>query len=125
METTHIVQSDSDSDSDSASPPTVPRVYARVIEVVREIPYGRVATYGQIALIVGDCTPRMVGYCMASLDGDNDVPWQRVINRQGKISPRGVGFGAQIQREMLLQEGVEFSAADRISFRRFGWLDPY
>ncbi len=121
METTHIVQSDSDSDS----PPAVAPVYARIIAVVRQIPHGRVATYGQIALIVGGCTPRMVGYCMASLDGNSDVPWHRVINRQGKISPRGVGFGAQIQRELLLQEGVEFSDADRISFRRFGWLDPY
>ena len=119
METTHIVQ------PDSAAQPTVPQVYARVIEVVREIPYGRVATYGQIALIVGDCTPRMVGYCMASLDGNSAVPWHRVINAQGKISPRGVGFGAQLQRELLLQEGVEFSDADRIGFRRFGWLDPY
>jgi alkylated DNA nucleotide flippase Atl1 len=48
-----------------------------------------------------------------------------VINAQGKISPRGVGFGAQIQKELLLREGVEFSQADRISFRRFGWMDPY
>ena len=102
----------------------VPAVYDRVLEVVREIPYGRVATYGQIAMIVGGCTPRMVGYCMASLDPDSDVPWQRVINAQGKISPRGVGDGALRQRQLLIAEGVEFSDADRVSFRRFGWLDP-
>ena len=111
--------------ADQAPTPAVAPVYTRIVDMVRQIPYGRVATYGQIALIVGDCTPRMVGFCMASLDGDNDVPWHRVINRQGKISPRGVGFGAQLQRELLLQEGVEFSDADRIGFRRFGWLDPY
>ena len=103
----------------------VPAVYARVLEVVRHIPYGQVATYGQIAMIVGNCTPRMVGYCMASLDPDSDVPWQRVINAQGKISPRGVGDGASRQRQRLIAEGVEFSDADRISFRKFGWLDPY
>ena len=103
----------------------VPAVYDRVLEVVRQIPHGRVATYGQIAMIVGNCTPRMVGYCMASLDPDSDVPWQRVINAQGRISPRGVGDGALRQRQMLIAEGVEFSDADRISFRRFGWLDPY
>ena len=117
-----------DNTPDSELVPTVPPVYGRVLEVVREIPYGRVATYGQIAMIVGACTPRMVGYCLASLgrdDDDNDVPWHRVINAQGKISPRGVGFGAQIQKELLLREGVEFSQADRISFRRFGWMDPY
>ena len=104
----------------------VPPVYDRIIAVVRQIPHGQVATYGQIALIVGaGCTARMVGYCMASLPPGSNVPWQRVINRQGKISPRGAGMGAQLQRELLLQEGVEFSDAGRISFRRFGWLDPY
>ena len=54
-----------------------------------------------------------------------DVPWQRVINAQGKISPRGVGLGALLQRELLEEEGVEFTDAGRVSFRRFGWLDPY
>ena len=128
----------------------IPPVYERVLAVVREIPYGRVATYGQIAMIVGDCTPRMVGFCLASLgtgaegpgaegsgfEGlgaeipdsahpDSGVPWHRVINAQGKISPRGVGDGALRQRALLLAEGVEFSSADRVSFRRFGWLDPY
>ncbi len=105
--------------------PAVPPVYARVIEVVREIPYGRVATYGQIAQIVGGCTPRMVGFCLASLERSSDVPWQRVINAQGKISPRGAGLGALLQRELLEEEGVEFSDAGRVSFREFGWLDPY
>ena len=115
-----------DANHDPTDAPAVPPVYDRIIAVVRQIPYGRVATYGQIALIVGSgCTPRMVGYCMASLDPGSNVPWQRVINRQGKISPRGAGMGAQLQRELLLQEGVEFSDTDRISFRRFGWLDPY
>lgn len=105
-------------------------VYARVLDVVRQIPRGQVATYGQIAQIVGDCTPRMVGFCLASLgrdsgDDGSDVPWQRVINAQGKISPRGVGFGALLQRDLLEAEGVEFSETDRVSFRKFGWLDPY
>ena len=103
----------------------VPPVYARVREVVRQIPHGQVATYGQIAQIVGGCTPRMVGYCLASLDKNSNVPWQRVINAQGKISPRGAGLGALLQRELLEEEGVEFSDAGRVSFRRFGWLDSY
>ena len=110
--------------------PAVPPVYDRVIEVVRQIPRGQVATYGQIAQIVGGCTPRMVGFCLASLGRYPDehrpeVPWQRVINAQGRISPRGEGLGALLQRELLEAEGVEFSDAGRISFRRFGWLDPY
>ncbi len=108
-----------------ADAPAAPPVYERVIEVVRQIPHGQVATYGQIAQIVGGCTPRMVGFCMSSLDPGSYVPWQRVINAQGRISPRGAGLGALLQRELLEEEGVEFSEAGRVSFRRFGWLDPY
>ena len=124
-----MLPTDANANHDHATPDdhaAVPPVYDRIIAVVRQIPHGQVATYGQIALIVGaGCTARMVGYCMASLPPGSDVPWQRVINRQGKISPRGAGMGAQLQRELLLQEGVEFSDAGRISFRQFGWLDPY
>lgn len=99
-------------------------VYRRILDVIRRVPYGQVATYGQIALIVGDCTPRMVGYCLASLDFDSDVPWQRIINYQGKVSPRSTGHGSQVQRELLEEEGVEFDAQGRVSFRKHGWMEP-
>ena len=92
-------------------------------DVARQIPRGKVATYGQIALIVGDCTPRMVGYCLASLAFDSDVPWQRVINYKGMVSPRSSGHGSQLQRELLVAEGVEFDDKGRVSFRRFGWME--
>ena len=59
-------------------------VYERILDVVRQIPAGTVATYGQVAMIAGGCTPRMVGYCLASLDPGSDVPWQRVINHDGQ-----------------------------------------
>lgn len=98
-------------------------IYQRILDVARQIPYGEVATYGQIALIVGDCTPRMVGYCLASLDFDSDVPWQRVINYQGKISARSGGHGSEKQRELLEAEGVEFDAQGRVNFRRYGWME--
>ena len=99
-------------------------IYQRILEVIRQVPYGQVATYGQIALIVGGCTPRMVGYCLASLDFDSDVPWQRIINYQGKVSPRSTGHGSQLQRELLEAEGVEFDAKGRVSFRKYGWMEP-
>ena len=99
-------------------------IYQRILEVIRQVPCGQVATYGQIALIVGDCTPRMVGYCLASLDFDSDVPWQRIINHQGKVSPRSTGHGSQLQRELLEEEGVEFDAKGRVSFRKYGWMEP-
>ena len=98
-------------------------VYSRILDVVRQIPAGQVATYGQIALIVGDCTPRMVGYCLASIPPDSDAPWQRVINHQGRVSPRSSGHGSQLQRELLQGEGVLFDRSGRIDFRRFGWRD--
>ena len=63
-------------------------LYGRIYAVVHHIPPGQVATYGQIARMVGRCTARAVGYAMAALPCDTDVPWHRVINSQGKISPR-------------------------------------
>ena len=98
-------------------------VYRRILDVVRQIPHGQVATYGQVALIACDCTPRMVGYCLASLDPDSDVPWQRVINYKGGISPRSSGHGSEFQRELLKEEGIEFDDEGRVSFRRYGWME--
>ena len=98
--------------------PTYERIYA----VVRRIPPGKVATYGQIAAIVGGCTARMVGYAMAALPFGVDVPWQRVINVQGKISLRGAGDGGLRQRQLLEAEGVIFDAAGRVDFSQVGWI---
>ena len=96
-------------------------VFERTLDVVRRIPAGTVATYGQVAMIAGGCTPRMVGYCLASLDPGSDVPWQRVINHMGKVSPRKSGLGSQLQRELLVDEGVKFDSQSRVSFKDFGW----
>jgi len=97
-------------------------VYTRIYDLVRQIPPGKVATYGQIAEVVGGCTARMVGYAMSSLPQHSDVPWQRVINYKGMISPHGAGFGTMIQETLLKEEGVEFDQQGRIDFSRFGWL---
>ena len=102
--------------------PTAP-IYQRILSVIRRVPYGQVATYGQIALIVGDCTPRMVGYCLASLDFDSDVPWHRIINHRGMVSPRSTGHGSQLQRELLEDEGIRFDDKGRVSFRKHGWME--
>lgn len=101
--------------------PTYERIYA----LVQQIPTGRVATYGQIARLEGTCTARMVGYALAALPFDSDVPWQRVINRQGQVSPRQHGnlSGAR-QRQRLEAEGVIFDATGRIDFAAFGWEGP-
>ena len=100
------------------SVPTYTRIYA----FVRQIPPGRVVTYGQIANLLGGCNARMVGYALAALPEGSDVPWQRVINHLGKISPHGAGFGSAIQRSLLEDEGIRFDLQGRIDFEKYGWL---
>ncbi len=97
-------------------------LYDRIYAIVRQIPAGKVATYGQIAQVVGGCTARMVGYAMAATPPGSDVPWQRVINAQGKISLRADSFGSQMQEQLLREEGIEFDVERRIDLERFGWL---
>ena len=108
-----------EADRTAAYPPLYKRIYA----IVRQIPPGKVASYGQIARITGGCSARMVGYAMAALrdvsEGET-VPWQRVINSQGKISLTGEGYA--IQRQLLEQEGVHFNEQGTIDFDEFGWL---
>jgi methylated-DNA-protein-cysteine methyltransferase-like protein len=98
-----------------------PRLYERIYATVRQIPSGRVATYGQIARLVGGCSAQMVGFALAALPDGSDVPWQRVINAKGKISPRGIGFGSMIQRTLLEEEGVLFSRDETIDLITYGW----
>jgi methylated-DNA-protein-cysteine methyltransferase-like protein len=90
---------------------------------VRQVPRGRVTTYGAVAKILGGCTAREVGYAMAATPKGSDVPWQRVINSQGKISPHGDGYGTSIQRRLLEEEGIVFDAAGKIDLKKYGWPD--
>jgi methylated-DNA-protein-cysteine methyltransferase-like protein len=99
-------------------------VYRKMLLVVREIPLGRVATYGQIAWIAGAASPRMAGYALGGLPADTDVPWQRVVNSKGGISPRGDPMATDRQRQMLVEEGILFQADGRIDLDRFGWDGP-
>ncbi len=100
------------------------RLHETIHDVVRTIPKGRVATYGQIAVIVERCTPRMVGYAMAAVPFGTDVPWHRVINAQGRVSARGGGDGAETQRVLLEAEGVAFDESGRVDLARVGWTGP-
>jgi methylated-DNA-protein-cysteine methyltransferase-like protein len=95
--------------------------YAAIYKAVRRIPRGRVATYGQIATIAGlDGHARQVGYALHKLPHD-DVPWHRVVNAQGEVSPRSSGDSHEFQRELLLAEGVTFDKRSRIDLKEFGW----
>jgi len=99
-------------------------VYEKIYDLVDMIPEGRVATYGQIAAFFDRCTPRMVGYAMAALPYDQDVPWHRVINSRGEISPRSGGDGERIQRVLLEAEGIVFDDRGRVDFAVCGWEGP-
>jgi len=94
----------------------------RVYRVVRQIPPGRVATYGQVARLAGGCTPRMVGFAMASVTEHDAVPWHRVLNSRGEVSERSAGDGAARQRRLLRAEGVRFDRRSRLDLDEVGWL---
>ena len=95
-------------------------LYQRIYALVRQVPKGYVTTYGDIARQVG-CSARTVGFAMAALPQGHDVPWQRVINRQGKVSPRSTGDGGLVQKLLLEAEGVLFDDRQTVDLQRFGW----
>lgn len=96
------------------------RYRQRVYDLVRRIPKGKVMTYGSVAIVLGDgYTPRTVGYVMhGSPDG---VPWQRVINSQGKCSTGRLTIPVNLQQEMLDKEGIEFSKSGKCDLNVYQW----
>jgi methylated-DNA-protein-cysteine methyltransferase-like protein len=103
-----------------------PGFNARVWALVRQVPRGRVATYGQIATLLG--SPRIarhVGFAMAASDRARPaVPWHRIINAQGAISHRGDFARAEEQRRRLEREGVRFDARGRVDLSRYRFAFP-
>ena len=101
--------------------PAKPR-YRRFYEVGERIPEGRVATYGQVALLAGRSgRARLVGHALSSLEEESDVPWHRVINARGDISRRGLGDSEHYQRILLESEGVVFTEGGRVNLVRYQW----
>jgi methylated-DNA-protein-cysteine methyltransferase-like protein len=96
--------------------------YRRIYAVVRRIPRGRVATYGQVARLAGlPGQARQVGYALHALPEGSGVPWHRVINARGEVSPRSAPGFDDLQRQCLEREGVAFDAGGRVSHGRHGW----
>ena len=96
--------------------------YQRIYTIVRRIPRGRIATYGQVAALAGlGGHARQVGYAMHSLDASSHVPWHRVLNAQGRVSARSEPGGDRVQRALLEREGVRFDPSGRADLERFGW----
>lgn len=95
--------------------------FEQVYALVREIPRGTVASYGQIAQWLGwPRGARTVGWALRALHTD-DVPWHRVVNAQGRVSLRD---DDGLQRALLEAEGVVFDARGRIDLKIFGWTGP-
>jgi methylated-DNA-protein-cysteine methyltransferase-like protein len=96
-------------------------VYQQIYAVVKRIPRGRVATYGQIAHLAGlPRNARQVGYALRALR-DESVPWHRVINASGEISRRAEAEFVHIQRRLLEAEGVLFDETGSVPLERFRW----
>jgi methylated-DNA-protein-cysteine methyltransferase-like protein len=100
---------------------------AAIYDAVKQIPRGKVASYGQVALWADIPNgARQVGYALAALEDllppQQSVPWQRVVNRKGEISYSfSRGGGDDLQRQMLEAEGIVFDANGTIDLARFGW----
>jgi len=96
--------------------------YNRIYDIVREIPTGRVATYGQIADLAGiPGQPRRIGYALSALPPDSNVPWHRVINAKGEISLRATGGNESLQMKLLKQEGIRFDRKGRVQLDLYRW----
>ena len=97
--------------------------YQRIYAFVNRIPRGKVATYGQIAALAGyPGQARQVGYALNALPDDLGIPWQRVINAKGQISPRANPIFEQIQQQILESEGIGFDSQGRINLTQFQWI---
>jgi methylated-DNA-protein-cysteine methyltransferase-like protein len=97
-------------------------LYNRIYSVVRRIPSGNVATYGQIAALAGmGGHARQVGYALHNLPANSDVPWHRVVNAKGGISMRSDGYSHKLQKSLLETEGVLFNEKGQIPLDKYRW----
>lgn len=95
-------------------------LYEHFYDLIRQIPKGKVATYGDIARMADCRSARAVGFALNQLPDNSDVPWQRVINSQGKVSPRRNSEGHLIQKIILEEEGVIFEKSV-VDLKKYRW----
>ena len=96
--------------------------FERIYEVVRQIPYGNVATYGQIAQLAGNRKlARVVGYALHVNPDPDNIPCYRVVNRFGEVSDAFAFGGGNRQKELLTAEGIEFDGDGRVDLNRYQW----
>jgi methylated-DNA-protein-cysteine methyltransferase-like protein len=96
--------------------------YRRIYDVVRRIPRGRVATYGQVAELAGlEGHARQVGYALSALPSSIRIPWHRVVNARGEVSVRGSGDWHELQRHLLEAEKIRFDERGRLDLKKHQW----
>jgi methylated-DNA-protein-cysteine methyltransferase-like protein len=98
--------------------------YNRIYGIVRQIPHGKVTTYGLVAELAGmPGQARLVGYALYRVAPDSDIPWHRVINAKGEVSESPLRHGSDyLQRSLLEAEGVQFDAQGRLRLQEYLWL---
>ncbi|MPW43980.1 MGMT family protein [Acinetobacter guerrae] len=98
-------------------------LYSQILEVIALIPYGKVATYGQIAQLAGlPKHARLVGYVLKHLDPKSEIPWYRVINSQGKMSTTRLNLrGENIQQVKLCEEGIVVIDG-KVKLKEYQWI---
>lgn len=96
--------------------------HEKILKIVAKVPFGKVATYGQIASEASIRDARSVGYALSNLKHKNNhqIPWHRIVNRFGKISLRD-NDSVQHQTELLEEEGIRFKPDGSINLDEFGW----
>jgi methylated-DNA-protein-cysteine methyltransferase-like protein len=105
------------------APPRCDAAAAAIFAVIRRIPKGWVATYGQVAAMAGlSRRARLVGYVLQHLDPKTKIPWHRVVNAKGEVSySLSRNGGDALQRRLLEKEGIEFDERNRFNLERFRW----
>ena len=95
----------------------------KVIEIVKKIPSGKVTTYGTVATLAGlPRGGRLVGGVLHFNSEKKDLPWQRIINRNGFISTNCPEHMKKLQKALLQQEGIEVSKDFMINLDKYGWF---
>ena len=94
--------------------------FEKIYEVVKSIPEGKVATYGQVALLAGNPRwARVVGYALPVNPEPGIIPCHRVVNREGRVAPGFAFGGEEVQRQLLESEGIVFETDGRIDLEKF------
>ncbi len=96
-------------------------VFEKIYNVVKQIPKGKVATYGQVAMLAGNPHwARVVGYALHNNPDPENIPCYRVVNREGRVATGFAFGGGETQRQMLENDGIKFEFDGHIDLDKYG-----